>query len=240
MQEFNTVKQYQVALNISKHIKGLKKRVENLYKKTFYARDPKIFIVGFGRTGTTSLKWTFDKMGYLVGDQHRAEQLLHEYNDGNFEAIIDYCRSARVFQDTPFSLPETFRHMDEAYPDAKFILTVRDTAEQWFGSLVAYKTMKFGGKLPTPKELKETVYNWKGWYWENHVGQFGPDESDIWDPQMWMSSYNDHNREVIEYFKGKPDKLLVLNLREPNAFETFCSFIGVKTSLDGFPHLNKS
>lgn len=225
---------------IRKHINGIIFRISTLYKSLFYARNPKIFIVGFGRTGTTSLKWTFDKMGFLVGDQHKAERLLRDYNNGNFDTIIDYCQSARVFQDTPFSLPETYRYLAEAYPDSKFILTVRDTAEQWYGSLVAYKTRKFGGKLPTPTELKQAVYNWKGWYWENHVGQFGPDESDIWEPQMWMNAYTNHNNEIIDYFKDKPHRLLVLNLREPNAFETFCTFIGVKTSLDGFPHLNKS
>ena len=225
---------------IISHIRGLKFRIVRLWKMTFYPRNPKIFIVGFGRTGTTSLKHTFEDMGYLVGDQHRAERLIKEYQSSNFDPIIDYCTSARVFQDTPFSLPNTWKNLESVYPDAKFILTVRDHAEQWFGSLVAYKCLKFDGQLPNVHQLKNSVYNWKGWYWDVHVAQHGPDESDIWNPGMWMSLYEQHNQDVINHFKNQPGRLLVLNLKDADAFEQFTRFLAIKTSLTGFPHLNRS
>jgi hypothetical protein len=225
---------------IGKHINGMIYRVSRLWKRTFYSRNPKIFIIGFGRTGTTSLMHTFEEMGYLVGDQHRAERLVSAYRKGDFDTIVEYCKTARVFQDTPFSLPNTWKYLEKAYPDARFILTVRDSTEQWFGSLVAYKELKFGGQLPDVDRLKSTVYNWKGWYWDVHVAQHGPDESDIWNPQMWMSLYEKHNQDIIEYFRQKPEKLLVLNLRDSDAFEQFTRFLAVKTSMTGFPHLNRS
>lgn len=222
------------------HINGLSYRLKRLWKLTFYPRNPKIFIIGFGRTGTTSLKHTFEDLGYFVGEQHRAERLIRSYQQGDFEAIIDYCKTARVFQDTPFSLPNTWRYLEKAYPDSRFILTVRDSTEQWYGSLVAYKELKFGGQLPGVNQLKSTMYNWEGWYWDVHVAQHGPDESDIWNPGMWMSLYEKHNQDVIDHFKHQPDRLLVLNLKDTDAFEQFTRFLAVKTSMTGFPHLNRS
>jgi hypothetical protein len=225
---------------IRQHGNGLVYRLKSLWKRTFYPRNPKIFIIGFGRTGTTSLRHTFEQMGFLVGNQHKAERLITEYCKGNHQAIVEYCRTARVFQDTPFSLPGTWRYLAKAYPDARFILTVRDTSEQWFGSLVSYKRLKFGGQLPDAQLLKEAVYNWKGWYWDVHVAQHGPDEHDIWNPGMWTALYERHNQEVIDYFDREPGRLLILNLKDMDSFERFTRFLNVKTSLTEFPHLNKS
>jgi hypothetical protein len=87
----------------------------------------KVFCIGRNKTGTTSLKRAFEDLGYPVGDQRKAEILTGKhYFDGNFQPIIDYCKTAQVFQDVPFSYPETYKYLDKAYPGGKFILTLRD------------------------------------------------------------------------------------------------------------------
>ena len=52
--------------------------------------------------------------------------------------------------------------------------------------------------------------------------------------------YLTHNQEVIEYFKDRPNDLLVINLKEPNGYEKFCIFLGIEDSNGKFYHLNKS
>ncbi len=93
---------------------------------------PKIFCIGRNKTGTTSLAHTFRDLGFTVGNQRTAE-ILHDtdYWRGDFTTLIDYCMSAQVFQDVPFSVGETFKHLDVAFPDARFILSIRSSPEVW-------------------------------------------------------------------------------------------------------------
>lgn len=105
----------------------------------------KFFCIGRNKTGTTSLMKAFEDLGFIVGDQHAAEVLYDQYFFKNeFEPIVAYCKSAEVFQDVPFSYLNTLRHIDKAYPGSKFILTVRDDAEQWYRSITRFHAKSFG------------------------------------------------------------------------------------------------
>lgn len=111
--------------------KALKRRLRVL-RDTVRARGkPKIFCVGRNKTGTTSLQHALLDLGISVGDQRAAEELAcRDYHRGEFAGIIAYCRTAQAFQDTPFSYPHTYRHVDAAYPGSRFILSIRDDPEQ--------------------------------------------------------------------------------------------------------------
>src|SRR4051812_30592485 len=110
---------------------------------------PKIFCVGAGRTGTTSLGSFFASLGFRVGDQPTGELLLHAWAGRDFTPIISLANSAQVFQDFPFNCPFTFQAMDMAFPNSKFILSIRDNSEQWYTSLTRFHIRLFGsGRLP--------------------------------------------------------------------------------------------
>lgn len=98
----------------------------------------KIFCIGWNKTGTTSLAKTFSEMGYKVGVQHKAEILIDDYFSGNYESIIDYCKSADFFQDIPFSNTNIYEILENVYPQAKFILSIRNNSETWYNSLVKF------------------------------------------------------------------------------------------------------
>src|SRR5690606_32146124 len=104
----------------------------------------KIFCIGRNKTGTTSLAAEFKELGYPVGHQRTAEKLIDYYIANDFQPIIDYCRSAQVFQDAPFSWPETYKYLDEAYPNSLFILSVRDNAEQCYNYLTKFHSKLYG------------------------------------------------------------------------------------------------
>jgi len=97
---------------------------------------PKIFCIGLNKTGTTSLKKEMILQGFVVGNQRKAELLFDDWVQRDFRRIIRYCRTAQFFQDEPFSCPYTFIAMDQAFLGSKFILTIRDDAEQWYNSLI--------------------------------------------------------------------------------------------------------
>ncbi len=52
--------------------------------------------------------------------------------------------------------------------------------------------------------------------------------------------YREHNKEVLEYFKSKKDKLLVLNIfEEEDLWDKLCDFLDCKKPSNDFPHKNK-
>ena len=94
--------------------------------------NTKIFCIGANKTGTTSLKKAMDELGFVVGAQITAENLVDDWAQRDFRRIIKYCKSAEFFQDAPFSFEFTYIVMDHAFPGSKFILTERDSPEQWY------------------------------------------------------------------------------------------------------------
>ena len=119
---------------------------------------PRVFGIGFHKTGTTSLAAALDQLGYLVAPQPPAARLVDEVcRQGCFENLFRFCSAYSAFQDTPFSLPGVYRALDEHFPGSRFILTVRDDPDAWFDSLQRYTSKRFEndhGQPPTLDNLK--------------------------------------------------------------------------------------
>lgn len=236
-------------MTLSYILKFIKKSVFSAYcflkrlLHSFQSRNKtKYFCIGRNKTGTTSLKVAFMQLGFLVGDQRKAEKLYDKYYfNGNFGPIIRYCRSAQVFQDVPFSCPETFKHLDKNYPGSKFILTIRDDANQWYNSITRFHAKKFGkeGRIPTSDDLKDAFYVRKGMPY-NTVRLHGTPDNDPYNREIMASHYENYNHEVMEYFKDRPEDLLVLNLSEDDAYNKFIQFLGVESPCNSFPWENKT
>ena len=203
----------------------------------------KYFCIGINKTGTTSLEKAFVQLDYLVGNQFVAERLFDKYYaKNNFKPIIKYCETAQVFQDIPFSCPETYKYLDRAYPGSKFILTVRDNAEQWYSSITRFHAKKFGlnGRIPTAENLKNATYLRLGYTYDAIKILYQTPDGDLYNKQMLIDYYNRHNEAVLEYFKRRPEDLLVINLAESDAYARFVEFIGVETEFKEFPWENKT
>jgi hypothetical protein len=201
----------------------------------------KIFCIGHNKTGTTSLKKAFADLGFIVGDQSRAERLLPNYDNNDFKKIISYCKTAQVFQDFPFSYPNTYKKVDQAFPDAKFILTIRDNPEVWYHSLINHHSKVFGhGMLPNAEDLKQASYVWPGWIWESNRLIYNSPEEDPYNKECLINFYVKYNAEIIKYFKNRPDDLLILNLNDANSYKKFIDFLDVKSHYTSFPWQNKT
>lgn len=211
------------------------------YKRIGLAERTKYFCIGRNKTGTTSLKKAFAELGFVVGQQRIAEQIYdeHYFND-NFAPLIEYCKSAEVFQDVPFSCPGTFQYLDRAFPGSKFILTIRDSAEQWYNSLTSFHSKKFGkGKLPTVENLRNAAYVRPGFMY-NTVRLHGTTDDDPYRKSIMTAHYKAHNLAVANYFTNRPQDLLILNLRDADAYRQFTAFINVSSPYSDFPWENKT
>jgi len=200
----------------------------------------KVFCIGCNKTGTTSLKLALHDLGYRVGLQLSGELLLKKYLARDFTPIVEFCTTADAFQDIPFSLPYTYVILDHYFRNAKYILSVRDSDEQWFSSLVSFhSTVLGGGSVPTIDTLKKHPYAYEGFCWDAKCRAMPSTESDPYDKQSNLAFYNDHNRSVRTYFREK-NNLLELNLAEPGAYLKFCRFLGREPVAEDFPWANRS
>jgi hypothetical protein len=120
-----------------------------------------------------------------------------------------------AFKDNPW--PVLYKGLDLRYPGSKFILTVRPT-DHWIRSQVHH----FGTR-ETP--MRTWIY-----------GQGSP----VGNEDRYVQRYENHNREVMVHFEGRPDDLLVIDLAQSDPWEKLCPFLGVERPDVAFPHANRS
>ncbi|MBR9776534.1 MAG: hypothetical protein GYB55_16545 [Cytophagales bacterium] len=203
---------------------------------------PKIFCIGFNKTGTTSLKSLFTDLGFIIGEQRIGELLINELPKGEYRGLINYIKTAQFFQDYPFSAPGIFKVLDKLYPDARFILTERNSPEEWYHSLLRFHSQQFNeGKFPTIKSLKESKYVYNGWIWEFLCKVYDFEEGGIlYDKEKLINLYLNHNASVKYHFKDRQNKLLVLNLQKETGVSDFNQFFQFERKIESFPWENKS
>jgi len=203
--------------------------------------QPKVFGIGRNKTGTTSLTHAMAELGYRVGNQRQGELLMKSWAKRDFRRIAHYCRTAQFFQDIPFSLPFTFQAMDLYYSGSKFILTIRD-AEAWHDSMVRFHRLPsvHAQKALSLEALKEATYCYRGFAYDTKVLVYELPGDDPYDKETLISHYDYHNRMVRDYFRHRPDDLLVLDVSENNAYYKLCDFLGVARRSSRFPWENKS
>jgi hypothetical protein len=200
----------------------------------------KVFCIGATKTGTTSLERALRDLGYRLGDQHQGEALLPHYMTRNFQPIVEFCLTADAFQDAPFCFPFTYIALDQSFPKAKFILSVRDDADQWYRSMVTFHGNLFAsGRVPTKEDLVKAEYSYPGYVWDSFRSVFDPPEDDVYNKATLVSQYERHNASVRDYFRFKSN-LLEINLSQPGGYQTFCEFLGKEPAGNDFPWLNSS
>lgn len=173
---------------------------------------PKIFCIGFQKTGTTSLGLAFEKLGFTVGEENH--DLLTALQQGDFEKIKTIAAPFDVLEDNPW--PVLFRQLDEYFPGSKFILSVRNE-ETWIRSVVNH----FNGN---PREMHRFIY-----------GVPFPSGNEA----IYLDRYRKHNQEVIAYFKNRPEDLLIIDLEKEDAWTKLCPFLKMPVPSFPFPHANR-
>lgn len=201
----------------------------------------KIFCIGKNKTGTTSIAKALRDLGIIVAPQRPAERLLHDWAKRDFRRIIRFCYTSQAFQDIPFSLPFTFQILDVKFPGSKFILTVRDSSEQWYSSITRFHSKIYGGgKIPDYNALKNAQYCYPGYALEANQLIIHAPNDDLYNKATMIKHYEFHNQSVMEYFHHRQDDLLVINLAEKGAYAMFCKFIGKPCTRKDFPWENKT
>ncbi len=229
-------------LNIQRHV-----RTEDvLTHQTVIKRDgyDKIFCIGQNKTGTTSLEKLLSLFGFKIGNQSVGEILSLDWLiNKEPQRVIKYCHTADVFQDVPFSYPGLYRELDKAFPNSKFILTVRESPDEWFESLVRFHTKVFSSdasRPPNEDDLKNATYCYKGYAFEVLALLYGYPKIALYDESAYKNHYMRDNDEKRTYFRDRPDNFIEINLAVKEDFQRLCKFLSVETTIKDFPWLNRS
>ena len=183
--------------------------------------------VGLGRTGTASLKAGLEKLG--LGRCYHMSEVLQKP-----ERMKDWIAAAngnpdwdKIFDGFTCSVDypgATFwEDLVDYYPDAKFLLTVRD-ANKWFESanqtVMSAKFREFVVKSPFGEYLQRILYDTV----DNRTE----------DREFMVAHFENHTAKVIE--KIPADKLLVFEIQD--GWGPLCEFLGVPVPDEDFPRIN--
>lgn len=184
--------------------------------------NAKVFGVGLQKTGTMSLRQAFRDLGYkcFLSDGAWFMTELNKHGEIEFNPYSDIDQHD-AYADNP--IPLFYKKLDKVCPGSKFILTVRDV-KTWLPSVE--KHFKRHGWLPKNK-LIDTC----------HRALYGIDR---FNGRIFKKVFLKHNESVIQYFKDRPEDLLIMNLEAGDGWQKLCHFLCKPMPNTPFCHLNKS
>jgi len=200
----------------------------------------KVFIIGFNKTGTTTLKHTLMSWGLKPGNQKIACMMMEDYKDKRYERIFSLVETADVFQDIPFSAPEFFIELDKQFPESKFILSVRDSEDQWFDSMLNAHSKKAGRKPPMAEDLSKVTNIYEGWLLDAMTILWDYPSIDLYNEQLYKKKYLDHIQKARKYFGSRSDDYIEINVSRQKDFGKLAKFLDVSTKMKNFPWANKT
>lgn len=179
--------------------------------------EQKIFIIGLPRTATTSVCAAMLELGFKTAHTAYTNQSMND---------------AQVIADTPVFCD--YKLLDKTYPNAKFINLQRDSTV-WLPSIRQllirmYKNLQRtdGGFNPTLKRCYNDI--------------FSPlTLENIENDDFLQSCYDRHQQGINEYFKGREQDLLQIDVSDKNSFDSLLAFLEIdtiQTQLTGFERIN--
>ncbi len=177
----------------------------------------KVFGIGLSKTGTTTLAQCLK----ALGARHMSVRgdLMQHLLDRNFDPIWAVLDAHDSFEDWPY--PLMYREIYARYGDqARFVLTVRQSADVWLDSLKAHSLTTH----PTRHFRKVTYgYNFPHGYEGEH-----------------LAFYTRHNAGVHAFFaeNGATGQLIELCWEKGDGWAEFCGFLGARVPDIPFPAAN--
>ena len=166
----------------------------------------KVFCIGLGRTGTSSLTQALINLGYNTW------HCPYLYDSAN---INNYVNKFDALTELPLCSDYNFKDLYNMYPDAKFILTIRDE-KKWLKSTDKYKWLvnNMVSRCPGYELFCKNFYNF----------------------DFSIETFKEYNKSVINFFREKEEQLLVMNIPDGDGYEKLCPFLGMKCMNRKFPN----
>ncbi len=172
----------------------------------------RIFGIGMHKTATTSLHAALKILGIDSAhwkDAHWAKAIWDEMTTWGRSGTLE-----RHYALSDLPIPLLYQQLDVAYPGSKFILTTRNERD-WLQSVRnhwSHDSNKFRWAWstdPFSHKVHKLLYGQKGF-----------------DTEIFLARYRRHNAEVLQYFKNRPQDLLVMDMDQDPGWAGLCDFLG--------------
>ena len=207
----------------------------------------KVIGAGLSKTGTKSLAKALRILGYTVYD--RLEHAKFHFNEwvdlqceGKMPDFVEMYRGV----DVVISLPAAFwfQEISEAFPDAKVILTLRDSEDVWAQSWVKHikYTTSYGGyryvnriaiswllRIFTAHSVHRLLQSFLYPTLTAEFGSLNPKSTVV-----FKKKYREHNKRVQAVIPK--EKLLIYNVNQ--GWKPLCEFLGCDVPDQEFPKEN--
>ncbi|RXP45403.1 hypothetical protein EC396_15570 [Lutibacter sp. HS1-25] len=174
----------------------------------------KIIGIGFHKTGTSTLRAVFEILNFSVLGPRT--DLANDIFDANWDKVFKLADKFDVLEDNPWAV--IYKELDAQYPGSKFIMTTRDE-NKWIKSVVNH----FGGDTT---RMREYIYG---------EGNGDPENLAL----LYLERYRRHIIEVKDYFKDRPEDLLIISWEQGHGWKEICDFLKINQPKKEFPHVNK-
>lgn len=186
------------------------------------ANGPKVFGIGFQKTGTSSLDEAFRILGYrtdkgvFINAPAKRDSIFIDpplTSAKVLERVLPIAQEKDAFSDNPW--PLLYRELDRLFPGSQFVLTVRDS-QQWLTSLVRH----YGD---SESDMLEWLYGCRSI----------PGEE-----ARCLAGYEAHNAAVRKHFASRPNALLEIDIERAPQWGALCAFLSRPVPAQPFPHAN--
>jgi hypothetical protein len=175
----------------------------------------RIFGIGMQKTATTSLDHALKILGFDSAHWIDGKWAVRIMKDMRIDGRSRTLEQHYALCDLP--IPIIFKQLDRGYPGSKFILTIRDEAD-WLMSARDHWSYE---RNPHRAE------------WDMHPGPnlihretYGRED---FDALTFLERYRRHNGDVRQYFRDRPEDLLVLDMTNDSQellWAKLCGFLG--------------
>jgi len=169
----------------------------------------KVFGIGMSKTGTTTLAACLETLGFLPHSGFEPQLKRWLEQGKDIERILTFAQDYRSFEDSPWY--HLYTELDKRFPGSKFILTVRKDSETHAQSSWAHGLAKGTRSGEITDEYRKKK----------------------------IAVYEKHNNQVLDYFRARPDDLLVMCWEKGDGWEKLCPFLGMPVLSVPIPHRNQ-
>ena len=172
----------------------------------------KVFGLGVQKTGTSSLRSAYRILGLSTGSWMSGRFSKVDEAE-TLELALQEAHAKDACANNPW--PKYYKELLETFPDAKFILTVRDE-NAWVKSCQRY--------------FEEREWPELEWFYGH--SKFAGNE------EHFRQVMRDHNQAVIDHFAEQGKELLIFNPSAGDGWEELCGFLDLPIPEEEFPCSN--
>ncbi|MDY0093140.1 MAG: sulfotransferase [Candidatus Vecturithrix sp.] len=187
----------------------------------------KIFNFGLPKTGTTSLNQALNILGFK--SLHNPKNFRQQAMEGRYHFDRDDWQAITNFGE------HFYPQLDQAYPNSKFILTVRDETawlQSWRKQVGASTGDEVGARWAWTRKLRTwergikriLEYDTRITHKHARIDIFG---TYTFHAERCLYVYRLHQKNAKEYFQDRPRDFLIMNIPEGDDWEKLCPFLEI-------------